>query len=132
MLTRQKAVLVVEDDHGTRDLYRTALIAAGYSVAAVEDGLDALRRIEHDAPALVVLDLVLPRLGGYDVYREMQANPVTRDIPVIVVTGQDVHHLPSAQFHYFLRKPVSPDALLATVRSALTRSARSRHAESGF
>src|SRR4051794_17475935 len=57
-------VLVVEDDQQTREMYRAALMAAGFVVVAVEDGLDALRVLEQRRPSAVVLDLGLPRLAG--------------------------------------------------------------------
>ena len=123
-LTRQHTViLLVEDDEQTREFYRHAIKAAGYEVAAVADGLAALRRLDIEMPDAIVLDLLLPRLGGLDVFQELQANPDTRKIPVIAVTGAD--HLLSVdttEFHYFLRKPVSPELLVATIDQALKRS----------
>lgn len=72
-----RRILIVEDDPQLRELYRNALRTAGYGVAAVEDGADALRQIEHSKPALVVLDLALPRVDGRDVHRELKARPDT-------------------------------------------------------
>ena len=123
-LTREHTViLLVEDDEQTREFYRHAIKAAGYDVAAVEDGLAALRRIDIETPDAIVLDLVLPRLGGIDVFQELQANPDTRKIPVIAVTGADrLLNVDATEFHYFLRKPVSPELLVATIDQALQRS----------
>ena len=112
-------VLIVEDDASTREMYRQALAASGHRVVAVQDGLGALRRIEADRPDVIVLDLVLPRLGGHDVYREMRAHPETRDIPVIIVTGSEARELEPNQVRFFLRKPVSPEALTRIVEDAL-------------
>ena len=116
---RAPTILVVEDDSATRDLYRQALAAAGYKVAAVEDGLDALRRIETDTPDAVVLDLMLPRLGGTDVYQELRALPATRTTPVVVVTGSDVHPPEPSAFQLFLRKPVDAETLLSAIEELL-------------
>ena len=92
-------------------MYHEALVHAGYNVISVADGLDALRRIEETVPDVVILDLVLPRVGGLDVYKELRAHPPTRRIPVVIVTGSDARELePSARRH-FLRKPISPDTL---------------------
>jgi two-component system phosphate regulon response regulator PhoB len=123
-LKRQNTViLLVEDDKQTRELYRHAIKAAGYDVAAVEDGLAALRRIDIERPDAIVLDLVLPRLGGVDVFQELRANPDTTKIPVIAVTGADRFlDVDTMAFHYFLRKPVSPEVLVATIDKALSRS----------
>src|SRR5688500_11771311 len=106
-------VLVVEDDPVTRDFYRQALMAAGYTVVAVEDGIDALQRTESDLPDVVVLDLHLPRLAGRDVYQELRAHPETRNIPIIVVTGTDADLEPAIS--HILRKPVHPERLVAAV-----------------
>jgi DNA-binding response OmpR family regulator len=117
---KHTVVLLVEDDEQTRELYRHAIKAAGYEVAAVEDGLAALRRLDIETPDVIVLDLVLPRLGGVDVFQELRANPDTRKIPVIAVTGADrLFGVDTTEFHYFLRKPVSPDVLVATIDQAL-------------
>ena len=120
-LTRKHTVvLLVEDDKQTREFYRNVIKAAGYEVAAVEDGLSALRRIDFEPPDVIVLDLVLPRLAGIDVFQELQSKTGTRDIPVIAVTGADrLLDVDTAAFHYFLRKPVTPEVLVATIDDAL-------------
>ena len=116
-------MLVIEDDDATRQLYKTALIAAGYRVKTVPDGLDALRALdEGPIPDAVVLDLVLPRVGGLDVYREMRAREATRHVPIVIVTGADMRRLEPSEFRHFLRKPVHPETLVAAVDSALGRS----------
>jgi CheY-like chemotaxis protein len=112
-------VLIVEDDASTREMYRQALSAYGHRVLAVPDGIGALRRIETDRPNVIVLDLILPCLGGYDVYLELRAHPETREIPVIIVTGSDAHNLEPHEFRFFLRKPVSAEALSRIVEDAL-------------
>jgi CheY-like chemotaxis protein len=100
-------------------MYREALTYAGYEVIAVEDGLDALRRIEETLPAVVVLDLMLPRLGGWDVYKELRANPRTRRLPVVIVTASEARELDPSALRRFLRKPISPEALTAMVDRAV-------------
>jgi CheY-like chemotaxis protein len=121
--SRNSTVLVVEDDPTLREFYRTTLTAAGYTVIAVEDGLDALRRIDHRAPQAVVLDLSLPRVDGRDVSRELKARPDTRGIPIIVVSGTDMKDLDPKDFACVLRKPVDPEALIAAIEQCL-RTAR--------
>jgi two-component system phosphate regulon response regulator PhoB len=117
-----RKVLVVEDDPQLRDMYRMALRAAGYVVVAVEDGADALRQIEQALPALVVLDLGLPRLGGRDVHSELKARPDTRDIPVVVVTGADMNKIDASDFACILRKPCDADRLVVAVEQCLRRA----------
>lgn len=112
-------VLVVEDDASTREMYRQALTASGHRTIAVADGLGALRHLEGDRPDVVVLDLMLPTIAGHDVYRELRANPETREIPVVIVTGSDACDLEPSDFRFFLRKPVSPETLTRIVDDAL-------------
>ena len=83
---RNRVVLIVEDDDQLRELYRTALTAAGVAVVGVPDDIDALRYIDEDRPAAVVLDLGLPHLNGFDFYAEL-AEGLADEIPVVVVTG---------------------------------------------
>jgi DNA-binding response OmpR family regulator len=112
-------VLIVEDDRSTRELYRAELTHAGYTVIAVEDGVDALRYLDsHSPPDAVVLDLGLPRLPGGDVHREMMAQGLTESVPVIVVTG-DGATLDEREFACVLRKPIDPDKLAAAVENCL-------------
>lgn len=117
-----RKVLVVEDDEPLREVYRTALRAAGYSVAAVEDGADALRQIEQSVPAVVVLDLGLPRLGGRDVHNELKSRHDTCHIPIVVVTGTDVSDADAKHFACVLRKPFDTDRLIAAVEQCLRRA----------
>jgi len=80
----------------------------------------ALRCIEDRPVAAVVLDLVLPRLSGRDVYREMKAHPDTRDVPIIAVSGHDVSDLNESDFACVLRKPLDPDTLVAAVKKCMS------------
>jgi CheY-like chemotaxis protein len=113
-------VLVVEDDPALRELYRSALRAAGYAVVAVEDGVDALRRVERGCPEAVVLDLGLPRLSGRDVQRELKSSPDTQHIPIVVVSGTDTSDLDPEDFACVLNKPISADALILAVQNCLS------------
>lgn len=97
----------------------------GYSVIAVEDGIDALRRIESAVPDLVVLDLDLPRLRGRDVHAELKAHAETRNIPIMVVSGQDTRDLNADDFACIMRKPVTPEELIEAVERCL-RGLRTR------
>ena len=119
-----KTILVVEDDAALRELYRTALVSAGYSVVAVEDGIDALRRVEREAPQAVVLDMALPRLGGRDVQRELKARPDTSSIPIVVVSGTDVSDLKESEYASVLKKPIHPEAVVYAVDKCVKRASR--------
>ena len=82
-------VLVVEDDPSVRGLLQTLLTAEGYEVATAADGLAALQAASATLPALVLLDLVMPDLGGARVIEQLREDPALAAIPVIVVTGKE-------------------------------------------
>jgi chemosensory pili system protein ChpA (sensor histidine kinase/response regulator) len=113
------AVLVVEDDLPLREFYRTTLRYAGYSVVAVEDGVDALTWIEQHTPDIIVLDLALVRVSGRDVQRELRAHAETRDIPIVVVTGDETSDLNKRELACLLHKPVTGEALVDVVERCL-------------
>lgn len=111
-------ILVVEDDRGLRDLYRTALGLSGYDVHVSEDGLDALRYLDDHRPDLIVLDLDLPKIPGVTLYNELRLHPYMRAIPILVVTGMDpMPSLPGSP--RILRKPCSPETLIDRIQIAL-------------
>ena len=95
----------------------------GDRVVAAADGVEALRRIEGDAPDLVVLDMDLPVLRGRDVLCEVKSRADTRRIPVMVVSGADTRDLDPEQVACVIRKPVTADELIAAVEKCL-RTAR--------
>ena len=82
------SVLVVEDDPSVRGLLHTLLTAEGYQVATASDGLAGLRSALDSPPSLILLDVMMPDLGGVRVLEELGSDPVLAGVPVIVVTGR--------------------------------------------
>jgi DNA-binding response OmpR family regulator len=82
------AVLVVEDDPSVRGLLHTLLTSEGYQVSTASDGLAGLRSALDSPPALILLDVMMPDLGGVRVLEELGSDPVLSGVPVIVVTGR--------------------------------------------
>ncbi|HEY9652147.1 MAG TPA: response regulator, partial [Coleofasciculaceae cyanobacterium] len=80
-------VLVVEDARSQRECVSQQLMWSGLNVIQASDGVEALERIQHNCPDLVLLDIVMPRMDGYSVCRLLKANPQTRNIPVVFLTG---------------------------------------------
>jgi DNA-binding response OmpR family regulator len=82
-------ILVVEDDPNVRGLLQTLLEVEGYAVVTASDGLEGLGQAAASSPELVLLDLVMPDLGGARVLERLRDDPVLSQIPVIVVTGHE-------------------------------------------
>jgi CheY-like chemotaxis protein len=81
-------VLVVEDDPSVRGLLDTLLTSEGYRVTTASDGIEGLSEAAAHRPAVILLDIVMPDLGGLRVLEEMQANPLLAGVPVLVLTGR--------------------------------------------
>ena len=81
-------VLVIEDDPSVRGLLDTLLSSEGYRVATAADGVAGLTEAVAQRPAAILLDLVMPDLGGLAVLQEMKSNPLLADVPVVVLTGR--------------------------------------------
>ena len=110
--------MIVEDDAELRHLFRTALSLGGYRVQEAGDGLEALKLLDSNPPDLVVLDLGLPLVSGYEVRQEIAAQAHTRHIPIVVVTGSPV--VPATlDVACVLYKPVSVDELLRTINRCI-------------
>jgi DNA-binding response OmpR family regulator len=110
-------ILVVEDNDDLRGLYKIALRAAGFQVSQASDGLTALRAIEADAPDLVVLDLNLPLISGFEVHRELMHH--VKHVPVVVVTGLASERTRALNVSHVLHKPIMPEALVRAVVDCL-------------
>lgn len=79
-------ILAVEDDHIVQDVYRGLLTQLGHKVLAANSGREAIT-LAREAPDVIILDLGLPDMHGYEVVRRLHADPKTRDIPIVIVSG---------------------------------------------
>jgi CheY-like chemotaxis protein len=87
VVERRRTVLVADDDEGQRSLAEGLLRRAGYNVLGAGDGIEALQMIRDNHPDLVVLDLLMPRLSGFDVLRAMERDERLKNIPVVAVSS---------------------------------------------
>ena len=85
-----RSILVVEDDAPTREVISELLHREGYSVLSVADGAEARTSVSKSVPELVILDLLLPKVSGFELLSEWRANPRTADLPVFVLTNKDL------------------------------------------
>ena len=120
-------VLLVEDDEDNRDMYRTALESQGFAVVAAGDGLTAFQQAFQKHPDVVVTDLAIPGIDGFELCRRLRATGRTREIPIISLTGRfttkEDRARPGADcFDLFLLKPCDPITLLSEIRRILAQS----------
>ena len=123
---RNFTVLVVDDDPNIRRMIVAALRREGYDFLEAPNGRDALDVMRTQHPDVVVLDLMMPVLSGWDVLRERQQDPVLSRIPVIIVSANrdpDVAVAVNAGICAFLPKPFDIGALSALVRSCMPPTA---------
>jgi two-component system cell cycle response regulator DivK len=115
-----RRILVVEDQEDNRQILRDLLANAGYEMIEAEDGQQALTQAAKHKPDLILMDIQLPLLDGYEATRQIKANPALKDIPIIVVTSYalsgDEDKAREAGCDAYVAKPFSPRALLAKIR----------------
>lgn len=126
--TTPKRVLCIEDEAEMIDLIRLILGRRGFEVKGANGGLEGLEMIRKEKPDLVLLDLMMPDMDGWEVYQQMKADEATRDIPVIVVTAKaqsidKVLGLHIAKVDDYIAKPFSPQELLASIDNVLGKKA---------
>jgi CheY-like chemotaxis protein len=111
-------VLVVDDDEAMRAAIAQPLLEAGHDVVSASNGLEALDAMRASAPHLVLLDLMMPRMSGWEVLSAMGASPRLAFVPVVVLTAfDDRRDLPSGRA--VLHKPIDRDLLFELVRTVL-------------
>ena len=128
MAEQAKHLVYIEDEQEMIDLVRLILSRRGYEVIGANGGCDGLKAVREHLPDLVLLDLMMPDMDGWDVYQQMKADESTRDIPVIVVTAKaqsidKVLGLHIAKVDDYISKPFSPSELVDSVEKVLARFA---------
>jgi two-component system, OmpR family, alkaline phosphatase synthesis response regulator PhoP len=121
----ERTALVVDDDVFVLSALAELLEDDGYDVHTASNGFSALRRVVEHRPAVVLLDLALPERSGKDILEDLRADPITRDMAIVVVTG-NVECLTDAlraEADGIVTKPFDTQVLLATVEHALQRAA---------
>ena len=119
-----KRVLYIEDEQEMIDLVRLILSRKGYEVMGAAGGREGLELVGRERPDLVLLDLMMPDMDGWDVYQQLRAEEGTRQIPVIVITAKaqsidKVLGLHIARVDDYISKPFSPQELVDSVERVL-------------
>ena len=119
----ESQVMVVDDNEQNLELLVAYLDPLGCKVVSVTDGVTALEKIAEEPPSLILLDVMMPRLSGFEVCRKLKSDPKTRDIPIIMVTALnelgDIERGVECGTDDFVSKPVNRLELLTRVKSLL-------------
>jgi len=116
--------MAVDDERHIVRLIQVNLERSGYQVITAFDGPDALKKVESEKPDLIVLDVMMPKMDGFEVLKRLQANPETREIPVIMLTAKaqdaDVFRGWASGVSAYLTKPFNPLELITFVKRILS------------
>jgi DNA-binding response OmpR family regulator len=120
----KKKIVYIEDDPELVTLVAMILEQHGFEVFGATDGRQGLELVLDKKPDLVLLDLMIPELSGWDVYKQLEADKITRDIPVIVITAKSqpidkVVGLHVAKVDDYLCKPFIPSQLIASIEKVM-------------
>jgi two-component system alkaline phosphatase synthesis response regulator PhoP/two-component system response regulator VicR len=114
-----RKILVVDDERHIVRLVQVNLEKVGYQVITAYDGVEALEQVGKEKPDMVILDVMMPRMDGFEVLKKLQADAKTRDIPVIMLTAKaqdaDIFRGWSSGVSSYLTKPFNPRELLTFV-----------------
>jgi two-component system, OmpR family, response regulator VicR len=125
--TRSTSIIYIEDDLEMIDLVKLILSRRGYEVKGAHGGREGLDAVLQERPDLVLLDLMMPDVDGWEVYQQLKANERTQDIPVIVITAKAqpidrVLGLHIAKVDDYISKPFHPQELLDSIDKVLNIS----------
>jgi len=119
--TGKKKVLVVDDEHDFLSLMDFFLTIEGFDVQTVCDGQEAIEAVEKRRPDLILLDVIMPRMDGYEALHSLRSNAETRDIPVIMLSILDKSERKTEELNVtdYLVKPFSTTDLIQKIRTTL-------------
>jgi len=130
--TTDALVLVVEDYQDAREMYSAYLQFSGYRVEEATNGLEAIEKAIELTPDIILMDLALPKVDGWEATKRLKSDPRTKHIPIVALTGHALAGFAEgareAGCDAFVTKPCLPDALVAEIRRML---AKTRHQGGG-
>ena len=124
MSTMAKKILIVEDDKFLRDLISQKLLKEGYDIAEAVDGEKGIEGVKKEKPDLVLLDLILPGVDGFEVLSQIKADPILAQIPVIILSNlgqkEDVERgLKLGAVDYLIKAHFTPEEIIQKVKAVL-------------
>ena len=129
---REPLVLVVEDYQDAREMYSAYLQFSGYRVAEATNGVEAIEQAQELMPDIILMDLALPKMDGWEATRRLKGDERTRNIPIVALTGHALAgHAEGARLagcDSFVTKPCLPDALVTEIKRMLSAASRAKRA----
>jgi two-component system cell cycle response regulator len=127
--TKQQTVLIVEDNEQTLELLQVYLEdLPEVRVVTATNGVEAMERVKEESPDLVLLDIMMPKMSGFEVCKRIKADPKTRDIIVVMVTAlsetSDIERAAECGTDDYLSKPIDRKAMVNLVKSQLAAKAK--------
>jgi CheY-like chemotaxis protein len=116
-------ILVIDDDQASRELMTYLLQAFGHTLLCASDGAEGLEAIGREVPDLVLCDVHLPKIDGYEIARQLKGHPTWRTIPLVAVTASAMAHdrnqALAAGFDGYLTKPIDPETFVQQIEAFL-------------
>lgn len=124
MASDSRSILVVDDDPAIRKILSQSLEMEGFVIYQASDGEEALEAIDSTSPDLVILDVMMPKMNGFDVLKSVRSSPTTADLPVVMLTArssqEDVWEGWREGVDYYMTKPFDIEELLRFVERIFT------------
>jgi CheY-like chemotaxis protein len=114
-------VLIVDDDTDFRSALALCLEGEGYTVAQATDGVEALSCVTGQRPGVILLDLLMPRMDGFELLERLRADPALAAVPVLILTGTPVENIRSLGVEAVVQKPMAIDALVSLMERIRAR-----------
>ena len=133
MATESKSILLVDDDPAIRKILSQSFEMEGFVIYQASDGEEALEVIDSSLPDLVILDVMMPKMNGFEVLKSVRGSPKTEDLPVVMLTArssqEDVWEGWREGVDYYMTKPFDIEELLRFVDRIFTESSRGPSAD---
>ena len=125
------AILIVEDSTMVAAVIQAMISKEGYKVIMAGDGLEGLKLATSERPRLIMTDSIMPHMDGYGLFRALKANPLTADIPVIMLSAkassEDEQRALDFGFIDFISKPIQPVRIISRIKRVLELTKKYRH-----
>ena len=123
-MEEEKTILLVDDDLTLREMYEERMKAEGFNIIQATNGEEALKRARESKPHVILLDIMMPKVNGFDVLKELKSDPELKDIPVIVLTAliQDVDRVQGKKLgaaDYIVKSETMPGEVIAKIKNAV-------------